>query len=457
MATTVILARVLDKEDFGVAGYAIVTINLLDMLQDLGLGPSIIFHKEDSERSNTAFWLGISLSLCLFGTVWLAAPLAGMFFKDDRAISVIRILALTFPLTALSNIHDSLIRKELKFGRKMIPDLIRVSSKGAIAIVLAFLGFGAWSLIYGQILGTALCTIAFWWICPFRPSFHFDSKHVRPLLTYGLGSVFVDLLGAITINADYLLVGRFLGAAALGVYTISFRIPELLIKQFCGVIGRVMFPVYTRIRADGAGLGHSFLRTIQFVTMVTFPVALGLILIAEPLVLTLFSSKWKEAIPVVRAISFYTLIRSLVFNVGDIYKAEGKVSLLAKLSFIQVLILIPSLYWAVTTFRTITAVAWIQVAVVLVGGGLKLIVATRILALRPAKLLAAVQPPATAAALMAPVVLGMLYSLAHAPHVIQLIACTIAGGITYLLALWWLNRETMRTAGKILRTAFTHR
>ena len=235
----------------------------------------------------------------------------------------------------------------------MIPDFIRVLSKGAIAIVLAFLGFGPWSIIYGQILGTALCVIAFWWISPFRPTFRFSNKYVRPLLTYGVGTVVVDLLGAITMNADYLFIGHFLGAAALGVYTLAFRVPELLIKQFCGVIGRVVFPVYASIRAGGAELTEGFLHTIRYVTMVTFPVALGLILVSEPLVLVLFSSKWREAIPVMQGISLYTLIRSLTFNVGDVYKAEGKVRVLARLSFIQVALLIPSLYWAITTYKSL--------------------------------------------------------------------------------------------------------
>ena len=111
LATTVILARVLEKEDFGVAGYAIVTIALLDMLQDLGIGPALIYHEEDYERSNTAFWLGIAISLVLFGLVWAAAPLAANFFHDERATSVIRILSFTFPMTALSNVHDSLLRR----------------------------------------------------------------------------------------------------------------------------------------------------------------------------------------------------------------------------------------------------------------------------------------------------------------------------------------------------------
>src|SRR3712207_1397977 len=101
--STVILARLLSKEDFGVAGYALVAISFLDVMSDMGIGPALIFHRADPEVSDTAFWLNLGFAAALFGATWLAAPLVGVLFNDQRAVDVTRVLGLTFPITALGN------------------------------------------------------------------------------------------------------------------------------------------------------------------------------------------------------------------------------------------------------------------------------------------------------------------------------------------------------------------
>ncbi|PWT91793.1 MAG: hypothetical protein C5B54_04645 [Acidobacteria bacterium] len=454
LLTTAILARLLGKDDFGVASYAIITINLLDVLQDLGVGLALIYHEEEYERTNAGFWVGIAMATFLCIVTWLLAPLGAIFFHDPRATAVIRILSLTFPISSLSNVHDSLMRKQLRFGRKIIPDFFRSAAKGIISVVLAFAGFGAWSLIYGQVIGTAVATIAFWWICPFRPSLGFAKKFVRPLLSYGIASVTVDTLSAVTLNIDYLFVGHFLGAAALGVYTISFRIPELLIKQFCGVIGRVIFPIYTKLRTSREELSNGFLSTLHYVTLVTLPMAVALVILSKPFVYVFFSPKWKEAIPVMQWVSIHTLLRSMTFNLGDIYKADGRVKLLARLSMLQVIILVPSLYWAITTYQSIVAAAWIQVVTAFISGILKLAVAGRILRTSAKEFFLALKLPAFGTVVMACVLTITMHSFREAP-IYQLVVGLVVGGAAYLMALWYMGRDTMVTAGKVLRMAIS--
>ena len=124
--STVILARLLLKEDFGVAGYAVVVIGMLEVLSDMGVGPALIYHRDEPEAADTAFWLSLFLGTALFALTWLLAPFAGTFFNDERAIPVTRGLALTFPLSALSNVHRALLSKELTFGRKFAPSVMQM-------------------------------------------------------------------------------------------------------------------------------------------------------------------------------------------------------------------------------------------------------------------------------------------------------------------------------------------
>lgn len=456
--STVILARLLLKEDFGVAGYAVVVIGFLDVFNDLGIGPALIYYPDDPKALDTAFWLGLGISIVLFGLTWFVAPLVGVFFNEERAVSVVRVLALTFPITALSNVQETLLRKELAFKRKFIPDIIRSLCKGLLSVGLALMGFGFWSLVIGQVGGTAISVLSYWFAVSWRPSFSFARHLARSLLSYGIGIVAINILGVVLMNIDYIFVGRFLGPEALGSYMLAFRIPELIILQLCGIVAaRVLFPMYTAIRNDPQATNKAFLSATQYVALITIPLGLGMALVAEPLVLTVFGNKWIDAVPIMRAIAIYALFLSLGYNVGDIYKAQGHTIVLTKLSLLRALILIPTLWWVVETFGTTVAVAWAQAVVALISGTITLVVATRMIKVPFGMLLAALQPAVVSGAVMALAVIPMLMLLATAPTLVQLIVCVLTGMVAYMASLWWLQRELVVQASTTLRTALVRR
>ncbi len=452
--STVILARLLVKEEFGVAGYATVVISFLEVLSDLGIGPALIYHRDNPQARVTAFWLNIGIGILLFLVTFFGAPLAGTFFQDGRAVPVTRALALVFPISALGSIHDTLLRKELSFGRKFIPDFVKAISKGLASILLALLGFGAWSLIIGQIVGRALSVVVLWRIMPWRPSFQFVKTLVRPLLAYGLNIVSVDALGITLNNADYLLVGRFLGAAALGVYTVAFRFPDLLVMQFCDVISKVIFPVYARMREDPQALQRGFLITTRYVSLVTVPMGLGMALVARPLVLAFFTEKWVEAIPVMQAISIYSVMLSLAYNAGDVYKAQGRPIVLTQISILRAIILIPALLWAIQGPGTITAVGWTHAAVAFFSGIFELFIASRMLHTPFRTILDTLRPSFVNGALMAAGVWATLAVLSSANLWLQLIVSISVGALIYAGALWLFHRPLLLGAIETLKAAF---
>ncbi|NMC80253.1 MAG: lipopolysaccharide biosynthesis protein [Chloroflexi bacterium] len=451
--STVILARLLTKDDFGVVGYALVTISLLDVLSDLGVGPALIYERENPKTADTAFWLGLLVSTGLFFLAWLIAPLAGLYFNDERAIPVIRVLALTFPISALSNIHDSLLRKNLAFKNRFVPDFARSVSKGVFSILFAVLGFGAWSLIFGQLAGTLTTVLAYWKVLPWRPSFNFIRKTANSLLSYGINIVSVDALATLLLNVDYLFVGRFMGATALGVYSLAFRIPDLLITQFCNVISKVVFPVYVRMRDESHNLTHGFLMTLQYVSIVTVPLSIGLALVSKPFVLTFLTQKWNDAISVMQAISIYALLFSLSYNAGSLYKAQGHPETLTRLALLRLAILVPALYWATTRFGTITAVGWTHAAVALLVGAINLYVAGRMINVPFKTILGALRPAFVSGLLMALVVLWVLNITASITSLMQLLVATTMGALVYIAALMLQIQNLFREVRQIFRAA----
>ena len=191
--STIILARILIQEDFGVAGYALVVIGFVEVLRGMGIQAALIYFKRDADRINTAFWLSLLVGIGLFLLTWfVVAPLAGWFFQDSRAVQVTRLLGLTFPISALAIVHDSLLRKELAYKRRFVPEFMRNFGKGIVAIVLALLGLGYWSLIAGQIAAAVIAFVVLWIMVPWRPSLNFKRQHASGLLRYGTNIVTVD-------------------------------------------------------------------------------------------------------------------------------------------------------------------------------------------------------------------------------------------------------------------------
>ncbi len=451
--STVILARLLTPDDFGLVGYAVTAITFLDIVNNLGVGSALIYHTEDERTSTTAFWLSLLFGVGLLCVGWIMAPYAGIYFRDPRVVPVTRALSFTFPINALGGIQASVLYKKLAFGRMLIPDITMALVKGAVSIGLAMFGFGAWSLIWGQIGGAFVSSVVYWIITPWHPSFAFDTKVARTLVSYGMNIVWVDLISEVLLNLDYLLVGRYLGSVALGLYTLAFRMPDLMILQFARVLGQVVFPVFTHMREVPGNLTRAFSQVLRYVSLVTVPLGIGLALVAGPLVLSLFTSKWAGTIPVVRAIAIYAMLLSLVYNAGDAYKAEGRPQVIVWLSLARLTLLFPALWWAVTGAGSIIAVGWMQALVAFLGAILELYVAARLLHLSIGNLINALRPAVLSAVLMTVIVELVLYLSAAAPAWQQLMFGVVSGAFAYCSALWVLERGVVLDVVHTVRSA----
>jgi lipopolysaccharide exporter len=439
--STLLLARLLEPEDFGVAGYAVTLLVMFGSLPELGLAPALIHHREDRETLDTGFWLGVASGALAFAAVWLLAPLSAWIFGDDRAVQVTRVLGLTFPLESLRNVHATLLRKNLDFRKRFVPDMIQSFAKGAVAIVLALAGFGYWSLIWGTVGATALAIPVYWMASGWRPGLRVCADAARRLLPFGAHVVAVDLLGAFVRNVDYLFVGRLLGAATLGIYTLAFRIPDLLVRELCLTLSQVLLPVYARLREDPAAIRATFLATIGYVAAITAPMAIGLSLVAEPFVATAFGERWQGVAAVIPSICCYALFVSLIQNVGDLYKALGRPDLLTRLSLLRVAIAVPAIGLAAAWGRSAAAVGWAQAGVAIVGAIANFVVADSVFGLPVRQALGRMLPVATACACMAVLVLA-LRSLVHGhAAVVQLAICSAIGAIAYAAILRLLARE----------------
>lgn len=451
--STVVLARLLTKEDFGIVGYALTVISFLDVFKDLGVGAAIVYYGADAEAPNTAFWLNLVVSGALFGATWLLSPWIGAFFGDARAVPVTQMLALVFPINALGNIHENLLARDLAFRRRFFPGLAQSLSKGGLSIILAWSGVGYWSLIWGQIGGEAVATLAMWLVSPWRPQLQLHWRALRRLVSYGLNTVWGQLAAVLVANWDYLMIGRYLGPESLGVYSLAFRFSDLLVLQFNSVISRVIFPVFTRLNGDADQLRQGFLQATRYIVLVNMALGLGVALLAEPFVLTFYTDKWLEAIPVLQLIALTHLALSLAWHAGDIYRAQGRPDLVTGLLLARLALLLPALWWAAAWGQSVVTVAWMQLAVAAAAAGLNLGLAMRRLHIPLAAVAAALRPAVLSGAVMAAAVGATLLLLRGLLPLPQLLIGTVVGAGAYGAALWWGQPELAREATQRLRTA----
>jgi PST family polysaccharide transporter len=453
LVSTVVLARLLTQDDFGVAGYALLFTSFIDVLSGFGIVQALIYHKDEPGIKDTAFWGGVFTSLVLFAVTWFCAPFAGLYFQDARAIPVIQVLGLTYPIAALSNVHFALLQKNLSFGKQFIPEFAFALLKAVIAISLAVMGYGPWSLIIGQVGSKLVSVFVYWLVLPWRPSFIFVKEQFRRLMSYGMSSALINIVSAFQMNLDYLLISRFLGASALGVYTLAFRIPEIAILQLCSAISDVIFPVFTMLREEAAALQKGFLQATQYTLIIVVPLGAGLALVSQPLVLLLFSDKWIQAIPVMQAISIFCLARALPYFAGVVYKAKAQQALLIKIIIIENIILLPALYWVITTFHSIAAVGWAQALFALIFGLVRSAIALRMLDTSFQSFIKAILPSLTSGILMTIAVITAQWLSASSNLWFVLIISIFTGCLTYIAALYTLDRDALLKAVQILSSA----
>lgn len=328
-----IIAHLLTPELYGLFALATLAIDYLSILNDFGLGAALIHRRENvEEASNVAFTFNLLIGIALTMIVFIAAPYVAIFFKEPLVTAMLRWLGLAFTINALGSIHRSRLQRELRFGKNLIPELSGTIVKNGLAIWLAIKGFGAWSLVYGQLAGVGITTLVLWIVLPWVPRIATDFRLMAQLLKYGTSVMVDNAFTTIADSFDYVLIGRFYDTTALGIYQVAYRLPELLIINTLSVLAMVFFPAFSSIQHKMEELRHSFLSALRYVQILVTPICLGMLIAAKPIVRAVLGEQWIQAIPIMQILCLYTLILSIGFHSGDVFKAIGRPDILLKLA-----------------------------------------------------------------------------------------------------------------------------
>jgi PST family polysaccharide transporter len=449
--TTAVLARLLTVEEFGTVGFATLVVTYLTAVKDLGLGAALIQRSDRNDAAaHTVFTLNLGLGAVLALASYGIAPLAAAYFREPMVTPLLRVLGLSFVFNALCGVHSALLQRELAFRRKIVPDLSRSLVKGIVSIGLALAGAGAWSLVIGQVASAAVGMVASWIVYPWRPRLHVDAAAARGLLLFGLSVLGIDAISVVTDNLDYLIIGRALGSADLGIYTLAYRLPELLVLNVLWILAAVLFPTYSMVKDQPDTLRSGFLVSLRYIELVLMPICLGLLIAADPIVRVAFGDQWLDAIPVVRVLALFALVNSIGFNVGDVYKAIGRPDILIKIELATLALLVPVLLIGVR--YGILGVAYGHLVVATTHMIVRLGMAMRFVKISPGDIAAQLRPSVLAGAVLGVFALAAGEWTRDQLPLVQLAAVGFGGALGYLVTLWTIERETLRRASRLLAT-----
>lgn len=293
-----VLARLLTPDDFGCVGMILIFVAVSQVLIDGGFGAALIQKIKPSQTDySTIFYWNILFSIVLYGIIFVSAPAVARFFNISMLEELLRAIGLVVIINSFSLVQRTILRKQLDFKRIAITDIISYSLSAAVAIYIAKLGYGAWSLVGMQLSNAALSSIIFWLISQWRPSLTFSIASLKELFSYGGFMLIASIMQDVCTHIQGVVIGHRFSAAITGLYSQAKKMDEVASLTLPAVLCQVLFPLYSEQQDNPEKLRELLKRSMQMTAFIIFPLMMLLIIIAEPVFTLLYGNQWLNAVP----------------------------------------------------------------------------------------------------------------------------------------------------------------
>ncbi len=326
MGATIVLARLLSPEDFGIQGMVFAMTGLLGLFRDAGLGVASVQREVVThEQTSTLFWINVAVGAILTMVAAAMAPFLVSFYNEPRLLSVTLVSSVAFLFNSLAVQHRALLYRATRFVAMATIDVLTLALSATVGVSMAALGFGYWALIGMAVSGPMITAAAAWIAMPWRPGRPTRTSGVRSMLHFGGALTFNTLVVYLAYNTDKILLGRFWGAEALGLYGRAYQLGNVPVQQLWSAIGNVAFPALSRAQSDPERLHRSFLKVYSVVISATILVTMSCAVFAEEIVHIVLGPKWSGAADVLRLLTPTILAFMLVNPFGWFLLAIGRV------------------------------------------------------------------------------------------------------------------------------------
>lgn len=331
MGSTIVLARLLTPQDYGLVGMVTAVTGFIGSLKDMGLSMATVQRAEINHRQvSTLLWVNVALSLALAVVTAALAPVIAWFYGEPRLSLMTLVLASGYIFGGLSVQHQALLNRQMRFTSLAIIDITSMLSGIAIAIVLAWYETGVWALIFMQLATGITYTIGVWWICSWRPGPPVRYSGIRSMLAFGGNLTGFNLINYLARNLDNVLIGRYWGAQQLGLYAKAYQLLLLPLQQINAPITAVAIPGLSRLRQDPQTFARYYLKALSFIAFLTMPVGILLLVISEEIVALILGSQWHEAAVIFRLLGLSALVQPICNTTGWLHISAGRTDRMLK-------------------------------------------------------------------------------------------------------------------------------
>lgn len=436
----IVLARLLEPVDFGVVGIGLVAIAALETITLPGFQEALVQKKGDVERHLDTVWtLTILRTSAIAAILVLAAPLVATFFKSPDATPVLQALAGAEFLRGLVNPGILYFQKDLEFHKKSINDTAQAVVEIVAAITAAVILQSVWALVIGVLAGRMTQVLVSYWSHPYRPRFTIKKEAAQDLFSFGRWVYLTRLVTFASTQTDSIILGRLLGPVTLGFYQMAQRSATVPLMEIHRSITAVAFPLYSRVQDDTERLKKGFLRGVEAVSSLTFPLATTLYILAPEFVRMLLGEKWLAAAPVIQVLAIAAALHSVAAAAGgSLFMGAGRPWLMFQMNGLRALAVVAMVFPLTMLFGLVGAAY-----AVLIASSLTFLFhiyhSFNILELRVADYVKALWPALGAVIAISPVLFGFKQFAGpiNLPGFVLVLTLVLLAYAGFFLLLWW--------------------
>ena len=324
LGITLVLARILGPDDYGIIALITVFISLSNVIIDGGLNTALIQKKNADNRDfSTIFWGSLGLATILYTIVFVISPFVASYYNNNDITLVLRIYAIAIFLESINSIQRAYVSKNMLFRKLFYSSLIAIVISGIIGVVLALNHYGVWALVFQSIALHLVTTITLWVTVRWRPECFFSFERFKALFNFGWKIFGINFLTSLYLNIRVLIIGKAYTPATLAFFEKGHSLTSLIMQNINTSLQTVIFPALSAEQDNLDRVKQMVKRSSSLSSFFIFPILVGMIVIAKPLVILLLTEKWLPAVPFIQIFSIaYLLFPMQVANMEAI-KAIG--------------------------------------------------------------------------------------------------------------------------------------
>jgi O-antigen/teichoic acid export membrane protein len=342
---TIILARLLAPEDFGLLGIGMLSIATIETFSQTGFNHALIQKRGNiNSYLDTAWSISAIRGFIVFLILFVSAPLIAKFFNSKEATLVIRVVSLSTLITGFKNVGVLFFLKKLEFNKQFIYEFSGTFFDLTIAITLAFMLRNVWALIWGGLSGNFIRLFMSYLLHPYRPKFKISKNEIKDLFGFGKWVVISGMIGFLINSGDDIIVGKIVGITALGIYQMAFLLSNLPATEITHVVSLVTFPAYSKLQQNIQRLKASYFRVLQVTMFFSAPLAGGIFILSPEFAQIFMGTKWLPMVSAVQVLVVAGLVRSMAGTTGPIFYAVGNPKIETKWQAFRVILMAIFIY-----------------------------------------------------------------------------------------------------------------